>query len=99
MTNLVIIITVPETYAASHLSETEESAGAAENKAAANKILKYSTLATTHHFVPISVKTGILNHPNLSLNSASEFSKLHSNHWKHNFFSKGCPYRCRGETN
>ena len=40
-----------------------------------------------------------LNHPNLSLNSAREFPKLHSNHWKYNFVSKGCPYRCRGETN
>ena len=42
---------------------------------------------------------GTLNHPNLTLNSAREFPKLHSNHWKHNFFSKGCPYRCREKTN
>ena len=41
-----------------HLILTAESAGAAENKAAANKISKYSTLATTHHFVQISVETG-----------------------------------------
>ena len=51
-------MTVPDIYAASHLVETAESAGAAANKAAANKISKYSTLATTHHFVPISVETG-----------------------------------------
>ena len=51
-------ITVPDTYAASHLAETAESAGASANKAAANKISKYSTLATTHHFAPISVETG-----------------------------------------
>ena len=51
-------VTVPDTHAASHLAETAESAGAAANKAAANKISKYSTLATTHHFVPISVETG-----------------------------------------
>ena len=48
----------PDTYAASYLAETAESAGAAANKAAANKISKYSTLATTHHFVPIFVETG-----------------------------------------
>ena len=51
-------VTVPDTYVASHLAETAESAGAAANKAAANRISTYSTLATTHHFVPISVKTG-----------------------------------------
>ena len=51
-------VTVPDTYAASHLAATAESAGAAANKAAANKISKYSTLATTHHSVPISVETG-----------------------------------------
>ena len=41
-----------------HLAEIAESAAAAVNKAAANKISKYSTLAMTHHFVPISVETG-----------------------------------------
>ena len=51
-------MTVPDTYAASHLAETAESAGVAANKAAANKISKYSTLATTRHFVSISVETG-----------------------------------------
>ena len=51
-------VTVPHTYAASHLAETAESAGAAANKAAANKISKYSTFTTTHHFLPISVETG-----------------------------------------
>ena len=48
----------PDTYAASHLAETAENAGAAANKAAANTISKYSTLASIHHFVPISVETG-----------------------------------------
>ena len=55
---LALDVTVSDTYAASHLAETAESAGAAANKAAANKISKYSTLATTHHFVPIPVETG-----------------------------------------
>ena len=51
-------VIVPDTYAASYLAETAESAEAAAYKAVANKISKYSTLATTHHFVPISVETG-----------------------------------------
>ena len=51
-------LTVPDTYAVSQLAETAASAGAAANKAAANKISKFSTLATTHHFVPIDVETG-----------------------------------------
>ena len=51
-------VTVPNTYATSHLAETAESAGATANKAAANKISTYSTLTTTHHFVPISMERG-----------------------------------------
>ena len=51
-------VTVHDTYAASHLAETAESAGAAANKAAANKISKYSTLGTTYPFSPNSVVTG-----------------------------------------
>ena len=50
-------MTVHDKYAASHLAETAKRAGAAANKAAANEISKYCTLATTHHFVPISVET------------------------------------------
>ena len=40
-------VTVPDTYAASHLAETVESSGAEANKAAANKISKDSTFAMT----------------------------------------------------
>ena len=56
----------PDTYAESHLAETAESAGAASNKAAANKISKYSKLTTTHHFAPISVETGGPRNPESS---------------------------------
>ena len=49
-------ITVPDTYAASHISETAENAGAAANKAATNKIAKYNRLTTTHHFIPITIE-------------------------------------------
>ena len=63
--------TVPDTYAASHIGETAENAGAAANKAATNKLAKYDSLATTHHFIPIAIETaGPWNskHRNLSRN-------------------------------
>ena len=49
-------VTVPDTYAASHMGETAENAGAAANKAATNKFAKYS-LTTTHYFIPIAIET------------------------------------------
>ena len=49
--------TVPDTYAASHIGETAENAGAAANKAATNKIAKYNSLTTTHHFIPLAIET------------------------------------------
>ena len=51
-------VTVPDTYAASHIGETAESAGAATNKVATNKIAKYNNLTTKHHFIPIAIETG-----------------------------------------
>ena len=47
--------TVTDTYAASQIVETAESADAAATKAA-NKINKYSCLSSTHHFVPIAIE-------------------------------------------
>ena len=55
---LAWVVTVTDTYAASHIVETVECAGAAVTKAAANKITKYSCLRSTHYFVPISIETG-----------------------------------------
>ena len=95
-------VTVPDTYAASDLAETAESAGAAANKAAANKISKYITLATTHHFVPISVEAGgPWNHESSQFIAelGKRISQITLEPLEHNFFSKGCPYRCREETN
>ena len=50
-------VTVPDTYAASHIQATAISAGAAAEKASDNKRVKYNYLATTHIFVPIDVET------------------------------------------
>ena len=52
-------VTVPDTYAVSHIGETAENAGAAANKAATNKIAKYNNLATTDHFIPIAIETAL----------------------------------------
>ena len=52
-------VTVPDTFAKSHLHKyTAIQACAAADKAAGNKVTKYAHLATTHMFVPISAETG-----------------------------------------
>ena len=50
-------VTVPDTYAASHIVETAENAGVAASKAATNKIAKHNSFATTHHFILIVIET------------------------------------------
>ena len=62
-------VTVPDTYAESHIGVTATEAGAAENQAAANKIAKYDELASTHIFYPVAIEicpvnwqTGHINH-------------------------------------
>ena len=47
-------VTVPDTYAASYIQATSNSAGAAAESAAVNKTIKYNDLMTTHIFVPIA---------------------------------------------
>lgn len=51
-------VTVPDTFAKSHLHNTSIKACAAADTAADNKVTKYAHLASTHVFVPISVETG-----------------------------------------
>lgn len=51
-------VTVPDTYAASHMSHTSNTAGAAAETAAMNKNIKYNSLTSTHHFVPVAIETG-----------------------------------------
>jgi len=45
-------VTVPDTYAESHIGSTSTKPGAAAHKTAQNKIDKYSKLASTHIFYP-----------------------------------------------
>jgi hypothetical protein len=51
-------VTVPDTYAASHLPHTSSAAGEAAERAVVSKTLKYSTLTNTHAFVAIALETG-----------------------------------------
>jgi len=46
-------VTVPDTYAESHIDNTATKPGAAAEKTAQNKIDKYSKLVSTHNLLPI----------------------------------------------
>jgi len=50
-------VSVPDTYADSHLADTATTARAAAGKAACNKEAKYRQLANSHIFVPIAIVT------------------------------------------
>ena len=47
-------VTVPDTYAESHIDQTAREAGSAANKA---EIAKYSALSASHVFFPVAVET------------------------------------------
>ena len=50
-------VTVPDTYAESHIADTVSTLGAAAHQAAQHKVAKYSELASTHMFYPIAIET------------------------------------------
>jgi len=50
-------VTVPDTYAESHIGNTATKPGAAAQNTGQNKIDKYSKLASTHIFYPFAIKT------------------------------------------
>jgi len=50
-------VTVPDTYAESHIGSTATKSGAAAHKTAQNKIDKYYKLASTHIFHPFAIET------------------------------------------
>ena len=50
-------VTVPDTYAESHIDKTATEACSSANKVAANKIVKYGTLSVSHIFFPVAVET------------------------------------------
>ena len=65
-------VTVPDTFAASHIQFTSSSACATADKAAANKTAKYVELTSTHLFVPIAVETSGARSP-----QSTEFIEKH----------------------
>jgi len=50
-------VTVPDTYAESHIGSTATKPGAAAQKTVQNKINKYSKLESTHIFYPFAIET------------------------------------------
>jgi len=50
-------VTVPDTYADSHLADTATTAGAAADKAAGNKEAKYRQLASSRIFMPVAMES------------------------------------------
>jgi len=51
-------VTVPDTFAQSHLPNTAIRSCAAADTAASNKTTKYAHLMNTHIFIPLAVETG-----------------------------------------
>jgi len=61
-------VTVPDTYADSHLTDTATTAGAAADKVAGNMEAKYRQLANSHIFVPVAIESaGTWNHQAVEL--------------------------------
>ena len=51
-------VTVPDTYAQSHVNDTSIQAGTAADSAAAAKKAKYKDITNTHMFIPVAIETG-----------------------------------------
>jgi len=61
-------VTVPDTYADSHLTDTATTAGSAADKVASNKVAKYRQIANSHIFVPFAIESaGTWNHQAVEL--------------------------------
>ena len=51
-------VTVPHTYALSHVNDTSIQAGTAADSAAAAKKATYTDITNTHMFIPVAIETG-----------------------------------------
>ena len=51
-------VTVPDTYAQSHVNDASIQAGTAADSAAAAKKAKYTDITNTHMFIPVAIETG-----------------------------------------
>ena len=50
-------VTIPDTYAQSHIASTQTTPSAAADQAAEQKMTKYASLTSTHIFCPIAIET------------------------------------------
>jgi len=59
---MALDVTVPDTYAESHISSTVVKAGAAAHRAAQSKTDKYASLASSRIFCPFAIETAGASH-------------------------------------
>ena len=93
-------VTVPDTFAESHVKDTTVLAGAAENQAATSKTTKYMSIKTIHTFVPIAVKhreLGTTKPSRLRRRSASESHRSAVTSMKQNIRFNEYPLLSNGE--
>ena len=94
-------VTVPDTYADSHVDKTVIKPGVVANKAAHNKIDKYSRLASTHIY-PFAIETAGTWHDmaielmHKRLAGASSSSSQRTPGKQHSCFN-ACPWLFKGE--
>ena len=51
-------VTIPDTYAVSHITSTSSTTAVSAEQAAVGKAAKYNNISGTHQFVPIASETG-----------------------------------------
>ena len=86
-------VTVPDTYAESHIGNTATKPGAAARKTAQNKIDKYSNLASTHIFYPFAMRWPLSSHKRLA--GVSRLSQKTSG--RQHSFSNAFSWLCKEE--
>jgi len=95
-------VTVPDTYAESHIGSTATKPGAAAHKTAQNKIDKYSKLASTHIFYLIAVETAVTWHE-MAIELTQEIDVYHHSPLsqktpgREHAFSNAFPWLCKEE--
>ena len=96
-------VSVPDTFAESHLSSTAAEQGAAAKQAADNKTAKYQGLEKTHILFPVAIETaGLWSQQAIELvQEIGRFTTPLSSQRtaeKPSFCFGGCPSLCRGKS-
>ena len=93
-------VTVPDTYAESHIGNTATEPGAAAQKTAQNKIDKYSKLASTHIY-PFAIETAGTWHEmaiELTQEIGRRITTITEDTRETHSFSNAFPWLCKEET-